>query len=467
MSSTGPERAVASPFRFEMLGTPYSSSIEREYVAPEVPVEELERFESLADDRSADTEAAEFEMLGTPYSSPTEREYVEPEVPAEELELFESLADDGLGREELATDIDRMDGETYIAGQEVLDRPMAADRRSDEDAGWGEGPDEEASWAAGVDEVAEVGLGDGSGEADDEAEPEEEATFEETNVDHIDEAHDEEEYEPTYLGLAEDEPGMTFAQRPVMEPDLTASNLAESELGYLAEKVASRGTPWTEGELPRRNTRWTRCFSTTDLTPVRQEYADNLAAAAGNPGDRASCIVMLNVALGRLLSLRRKSWPARGNSARRVRMADLITHSIGRALGRLVTVGYARGPLRIDFLDSRGRRAGTTKPERLRSSVLTAVLARSPQKGCYYAFALSIMDDYHSVLLVVDRTGSRPLVEWFDQFSPRGIDDVTTTLDDRITDMTKQCWQGVKDTQHIGSKTPVRIWALRKPIKAR
>lgn len=420
MSSTGPERAVASPFRFEMLGTSYSSSNEQEYVEPEVPVE---RFESLADDRS--------------------------------------------GKEELATDIDRMDGETDIAGQEVPDRPMAADRRSDEDAGWGESPDEEASWAAGVDEVAEVGLADSSGEADAEAEREGETTFEGTNGEHIDEAHDEEEYEPIHRRLAEDEPGMTFAQRPVMESDLTASNLAESELGDLAEKVASRGTPRPEGELPRLSTRWTRCFSTTDLTPVRQEYADNLAAAAGKEGDRASCIVMLNVALGRLLSLRRKSWPARGNSARRVQMANLTTYSIGRALGRLVTLGYARGPLRIEFLDSRGGRAGTTKPERLRSSVLAAVLARSPQKGCYYVFALSIMDDYHSVLLVVDRTRSRPLIEWFDQFSPRRIDDVTTTLDDRITHVTKQWWQGVKDTKGIGYKIPVRIWALRKPIGAR
>jgi hypothetical protein len=249
MSSTGPERAVASPFRFEMLGTPYSSPIEREYIELEVPVEELESFEPQADGRSADAGAAEFEMLGTPYSCSIERGYVEPEVPVEELELFESLADDGLSKEELATDIDRMDGETDIVGQEMLDRPLAADRRSDEDAGWGEGPDEEASWAAGVDEVAEVGLGDGSPEADDEAEPAEEATFEETNGAHIDEAHDEEGYEPTYFGLPEDEPGMTFAQRPVMESDLTASNLAESELGYLAEKVASRGTPLTEGEL--------------------------------------------------------------------------------------------------------------------------------------------------------------------------------------------------------------------------
>jgi hypothetical protein len=177
---------------------------------------------------------------------------------------------------------------------------------------------------------------------------------------------------------------------------------------------------------------------------------------------------MLNVGIGQLLSLRTRDHPARGfkpgmpRRPRRVQMGDLTTETIELAMAQLVRAGRATGPLRIDFTDRRGRRAGTLPPVALASSVLAAVTARSPRAGCWYAFGLSLMDGFHSVLLLVDHTGARPRIYWLDQFT-RGLSrDVTTTLDAEITTFTQTSWQHVLDTKGKRFSTPVRLWQLRK-----
>ncbi|GIJ44053.1 hypothetical protein Val02_09390 [Virgisporangium aliadipatigenens] len=230
----------------------------------------------------------------------------------------------------------------------------------------------------------------------------------------------------------------------------------------VAERIAGGQAMFATDESPRPARRWSRCFATEDLHRLGRLYAANLAAAAANPDDRATCIVMLNVALGSMLGLPTKPWPARTGSGRKVIMADLTTRTVGQAMSQLTTSGFAREPVQIEFLDGRGDRAGATEPARLASSVLSAVLARAPSQDCNLAYALSIMDGYHSVLLVVERTGAGPRVRWFDQFSPQPIDDVTTGLDARITDATRRYWHEMEGRRGIRSRTPVRIWALRK-----
>jgi hypothetical protein len=85
----------------------------------------------------------------------------------------------------------------------------------------------------------------------------------------------------------------------------------------IAEKSIAREVPLFERQVP---TRWTRCFSTADIAKVEKVYQDNASAASAGPKrpnrqgrvvdvDRCSCIVMLNVALGQLLSLRLKRNP--------------------------------------------------------------------------------------------------------------------------------------------------------------
>jgi len=238
----------------------------------------------------------------------------------------------------------------------------------------------------------------------------------------------------------------------------------DGALAALAERTIATGRLAAEGEAPRRRRRWTRCFTRPDIERVRGAYTENATAAGANSIDRCSCIVMLNVALGRLLQVKAKDWPARSTSTRRVRMAALTTKSIEKAMAQLYRHGFAREALRIEFMDHRGKHAGTLKPERLHGSVQGSVLKRAATIGCWYAFGLSVLDGYHSVLLLVDRTRDVPKIYWLDQFSTDVNDDVTGQLDTRITQKTQSYWQAAKDKTGKGYKTTVRLWALQKPV---
>lgn len=252
----------------------------------------------------------------------------------------------------------------------------------------------------------------------------------------------------------------------------------EAQVDDDAERVVaalstSRGVQ--EGELEaRRRPRLTACFTAAEAAQTVRLYEDNVDAAASDPPDqlvdRASCIVMLNVGLGRLLGLRTVDHAARGHKSsmphqpRRVRMGALTVQSVDGALNQLVRQGLATGPLLIDFVDRRGKRAGTLAPVSLRSSVSDAVTSRAPDSGCWYAFGLSLLDATHSVLLLVDFTGPTRRIYWLDQFS-RGLSrEVTTTLDAEITALTQRLWQKKQDTKGIGFSTMVRLWRLRKPV---
>jgi hypothetical protein len=83
---------------------------------------------------------------------------------------------------------------------------------------------------------------------------------------------------------------------------------------------------------------------------------------------------------------------------------------------------------------------------------------------------MSIMNGYHSVLLLVDNTAADAKIHWLDQYSG-GLNDplsnVTDSLDQRLTDKTQAWWQAVKDEKHKGYKTTIRLWRLRKPGKTR
>jgi hypothetical protein len=146
-------------------------------------------------------------------------------------------------------------------------------------------------------------------------------------------------------------------------------------------------------------------------------------------------------------------------------MPKLTTKTIEKAMAALVSQGYALRPTVMNFYDRRNKTAGTLKPERLRASVQDKVLSLADTEGCWFAFGLSIMDGYHSVLLVVDRTGSDARIYWLDQFSNGVNDDVTASLDQRITDKTQGWWQAVMDEKRKGYNTTIRIWPLRKRHK--
>ena len=105
------------------------------------------------------------------------------------------------------------------------------------------------------------------------------------------------------------------------DEDEAAALFGESELAVgeldpvaidLAEKTMAHEAASFERQAPARRT---RCLSKEDVAGVQDVYAENSSAGKSNEDDRCSCIVMLNVALGRLLGLKLKLHPAR--SARR------------------------------------------------------------------------------------------------------------------------------------------------------
>lgn len=243
----------------------------------------------------------------------------------------------------------------------------------------------------------------------------------------------------------------------------------DASLAAIAERIAARRPSRVsamEFENRKATRRWTRCFKVADVERVRKAYQDNAKAAGANSVDRSSCIVMLNVALGQLLKLKTKEHPARSKSTRKVQMGALTTETIEMAMAELRRRGFARPKITIDFFDRRKKTAGTLKPERLKQSVQKAVLDLSTVKGCWYAYGLSVMDGYHSVLLLVDKTGKDGKIYWLDQFSPDINDEVTTTLDQRITSKTQDWWQAVMDEKKVGYNTPARVWPLRKLISS-
>jgi hypothetical protein len=270
----------------------------------------------------------------------------------------------------------------------------------------------------------------------------------------------------------EDEHTYAFDEIPSREEETQDSDEVEDqthdslEVGELdssvldiAERTIAREAPEFEEQVASR---WTGCFSAADVARVEQVYQDNEGAASANGIDRCSCIVMLNVALGQLLSLPLKSNRARSKSTRTVQMGSLTTKSIEKAMQQLRNKGYAQAPTVMNFYDRRNKTAGTLKPVKLKASVQAKVLALAKTKGCWFAYGLSIMDGYHSVLLLVDRTGTAAKIYWLDQFSAGLTDDVTTSLDQRVTDKTLGWWQAVMDEKGKGYNTTIRIWPLKR-----
>ena len=244
------------------------------------------------------------------------------------------------------------------------------------------------------------------------------------------------------------------------------SRRQDPRLLAIAERVIARQADFESGwlgEQPKKKA-WTNCFTWADAARVNQAYVDNAAAAGANKDNRCSCIVMLNVALGQLLSLATRRNPARKDSKRIVQVAKLTTETIELAMAQLVSWGYALKPTVMGFLNARGAYSIDQKPVKLVASVRDKVLQLARGGRCWYAFGLSLLDGYHSVLLLVDCTIGQPRIYWLDQFSPSVSDNVTASLDQKITETTQAYWQEVWNRRKKGYNTPIRLWPLRKPI---
>jgi flagellum-specific peptidoglycan hydrolase FlgJ len=273
-----------------------------------------------------------------------------------------------------------------------------------------------------------------------------------------DEEEQWEEFESQGFGDAEEELD-EFHEREEFEESEEETYELDPAIADIAERIMAREEPLFEGEVKKKK-KATHCFTSDDIDRVRTAYEDNATAASNDSGARCSCIVMLNVALGALMQLATKQVSARAGSTRKVDMAQLTAQTIEKAMGQLQTKGYADPPIKLNFFNSKNGTAGTLAPVRLKRSLQATVLNHAKTKKCWFAFGLSIMDGYHSVLLLVDHTGDSPTIYWLDQFATGIDDDVTTTLDDRVTSKTVRWWQAVLSSENKRFNTTIRLWPL-------
>lgn len=190
----------------------------------------------------------------------------------------------------------------------------------------------------------------------------------------------------------------------------------------------------------------TRAFTEEQFEPVQKAFTENVRKTT-----RDSCIAIVNKGLRRLFAAQ-----LRGRR---------LGSEMEKTMARLVDLHLADKPMEIQFHDARGRiTRGTTEPDSLSISARTAILASVRPEIGWYLFGLSIMDGYHSVLLAVDcRSPAAPAVYWLDQIYS-GFDDVTGTLDERITQLTRRWWQKVKASKGVGYNTVVRIWPITERL---
>lgn len=180
---------------------------------------------------------------------------------------------------------------------------------------------------------------------------------------------------------------------------------------------------------------------------MRATFLANKAAA-----HRLNCIEIMNAGLRSLFDARLRD-ASGGNLA--------LGSSVQATMGRLQEYGLADAPTDFEYFDAAGRPTrGVNRPETLRQSVEAWIYQQCEvnQQSAYYAFGLSVMDGYHSVLLPVAFSGTgdpSTKVYWADQIYS-GWDDVTGGLDARITERTQRWWDGATPKP----RTRCRVWPL-------
>jgi uncharacterized protein YycO len=188
-------------------------------------------------------------------------------------------------------------------------------------------------------------------------------------------------------------------------------------------------------------------FASEAMERMRATFLANRAAA-----NRLNCIQIMNEGLRSLFDARLRD-SGGGDLA--------LGSSVQATMAKLQEYGLADVPTDFEYFDAQGRPTrGVNRPETLRQSVEAWIYQQCEvnQQSAYYAFGLSVMDGYHSVLLPVAFSGTgdpSTKVYWADQIYS-GWDDVTGSLDSRITDRTQRWWDGATPKP----RTRCRVWPL-------
>ena len=183
---------------------------------------------------------------------------------------------------------------------------------------------------------------------------------------------------------------------------------------------------------------------------MRAEFVANAGSGAG----RRNCITIMNAGLRQLYGDRLRNPDG---------SAKALSSTVQDTMAALVGYGLAQSPQRFEFQNASGALTrGTTRPDALMASVEAWLNAQAEANAmsAWYVFGLSILDGYHSVILALDFNGTGdPLthVFWADQIYS-GWDDVTGTLDARITSKTQGWWDPLPERRK--PRTRVTVWPL-------
>jgi hypothetical protein len=113
--------------------------------------------------------------------------------------------------------------------------------------------------------------------------------------------------------------------------------------------------------------------------------------------------------------------------------------------------GYAGDRINFDFLDSQGNlTTGVAPPESLQNSVSEKMVSLSDQGDGWYAFGISLADDYHSATIILQKNEGGNNFYLVDQNSSQKLSG--EGLDNVITNYVK------KVDKRVDVKTTVSIW---------
>ena len=191
-------------------------------------------------------------------------------------------------------------------------------------------------------------------------------------------------------------------------------------------------------------------FDSASVERMRARFHSNKSQAA-----KMKSVFIVNSGLEELLGKQLKEF---GDFSQNANITTQSTMSV------LQSYGVAKNSQEFEFNDVNGQMTrGINRPNALKNSIEEWLVsqAEASQMLGWHVFVLSIMDGYHSVVLALNFNGlghPSTLTYWADQIYS-GWDDVTGSLDERITQLTQQWWDPLPQDRKARSR--VVIWPLQ------
>jgi hypothetical protein len=149
--------------------------------------------------------------------------------------------------------------------------------------------------------------------------------------------------------------------------------------------------------------------------------------------------------------------------------------AVHQSLAILEKKGYASAPRVIQFRDKYGQITyGEDHPHKLNEKTMAVMQNMAHNKFGWHIFALSIMDGYHSVTLILNNI-QEPFVYWCDQWNIKNLKCMGGTvkfggckrmnghnLNEVVTELTQRWWDFEPDPL-MKPKTRATLWHLSPP----